>query len=457
MPKSRVRAVGMSSRPDAPPAPCGLVSAVRPGSPADLAGIRIGDCLLAIDGHPLRDVLDVLYYGAEPSFEVGLVRAGRMISLPVTRSYDEEDLGVDFRDLLFDGMRLCGNRCDFCFVAQMPRGVRRSLLVRDDDYRLSFLHGNFVTLTNLEESDWDRMAAQRISPLYVSVHATDRAVRDAMLGISGGPDILEQLGRLHQARIEVHTQVVLTPGVNDAAVLEHTLRDLRALYPRVLSVSLIPVGLTKYHRRCVHPLTQGDAQSVVRLARTWQTAMRSEWGIEWVYPSDELLLLARGRIPSAARYDGFPQLENGVGLVRWFLEDWRRARRRLARLPRLSGLKATAITGTAFAPFLGQALAALVGTLDCRVQTVAVRNDWLGESVTVAGLLSGEDVIRRLKGRDLGDLLLLPRAMLDRAGERTLEDMTSHQMEERLEVRVAFVDSMSGVIEALVDRARLLC
>ncbi|HIC94366.1 MAG TPA: DUF512 domain-containing protein, partial [Anaerolineae bacterium] len=223
----------------------GIIAAVRAGSVAEELGLRPGDELLSINGHPLRDIIDYRFYGAEEELELVIRRDGQRLVCLVERGYGEE-LGIEFVEPTFDGVRHCNNRCPFCFVDQLPRGMRRSLYIKDDDYRLSFLFGNFVTLTNLTEADWQRLAEQRLSPLYVSVHATDLALRRRLLGNPSAPDILQQIGRLGELGIQVHAQIVLIPGLNDGEPLARTVADLAALHPTVQSIAVIPVGLTKH-------------------------------------------------------------------------------------------------------------------------------------------------------------------------------------------------------------------
>ncbi len=232
----------------------GQIAQVLPGSLAEAAGLRPGDVLRSINGHVLRDVIDYRFYSAEEVLELVVERNGQSFALMAERGYGE-DLGLEFTAPTFDGIRRCQNHCDFCFVNQMPPGLRRSLYVKDDDYRYSFLFGNFITLTNLEEQDWVRLAEQRLSPLYVSVHATDAQLRARLLEVPEAPDVLEQIRRLGTIGIEVHAQIVVIPGLNDGAVLERTLQDLTNLYPTVRSVGVVPVGITRYHSCGLRPVS----------------------------------------------------------------------------------------------------------------------------------------------------------------------------------------------------------
>lgn len=424
---------------------CGRIVGVQPSSVAGRIGLAPGDCLLSVNGAPVRDVIDVQFYSSEEDLTLTFLRGGRVYAVKGKREYGEE-LGLEFESPLFDGIRTCRNRCEFCFVAQMPPGLRRSLYLRDDDYRLSFLTGSFVTLTNLTEADWERIAVQGLSPLYVSVHATDWATRARLLGRGRIPDIREQLRRLAEMGVEVHTQVVLVPGVNDGRVLEQTVADLAALYPSVVSVSLVPVGLTQFQRAPIRRYAHAEAKAILAQVKPWREQFKREFGANFVYPSDEFYLLSDVGVPKASEYDGFPQIENGVGLVRAFLDDWDRVRRRLAkgtaRLPR----SMTWVTGRLFAPVLQGVADWLERELALRVNVVAAPSRFLGEMVTVAGLLTADDVVAALRGLELADVVLLPRAMLDHEGALTLDDRSPAWLEQTLGARVAFADVMSELV-----------
>ncbi len=424
---------------------CGRIVGVEPNSVAGRMGLAPGDCLMAVNGVQVRDVIDVQFYCSEEELTFDFLRDGRVHTVRGRRDYGEE-LGLEFETPLFDGIRTCRNRCEFCFVAQMPPGLRKSLYLRDDDYRLSFLTGSFVTLTNLTEADWERIGTQGLSPLYVSVHATDAAIRARLLGRTRLPDIREQLGRLAALGVEVHTQVVLVPGVNDGAVLERTVADLAALYPSVASVSLVPVGLTQFQRAPIRRYAPDEARALLAQMKPWREQFRREWGVNFVYPSDEFYLLSGVGVPRALEYDGFPQIENGVGLVRVFLDDWDKVRRRLAKgkesLPRAM----TWVTGSLFAPVLQRVAKWLGDELDVRVDVVSVPNCFFGEMVTVAGLLTAADVVAALRGHRLGECVVLPRAMLDHEGALTLDDRSPQWLEQALGVPVAFADVVRDVV-----------
>jgi len=425
----------------------GHVAQVEPGSIAEEIGIRPGDLLVSINGHPLRDVIDYQFYGAEEELELHIRRGNRVHRVQVERGY-EEDLGLRFTEPLFDGLRECVNRCPFCFVAQMPRGLRRSLYVRDDDYRLSFLQGTFVTLTNLEEDDWQRIGEQHLSPLYVSIHATDLRVRRALLGNPHAPDIMAQLRRLERINITVHGQIVIVPGQNDVAILEQTVRSLLNLWHTVQSLAVVPVGLTRLCREPLRTLTPAEATDVLALVGQLEPDIRQRTGRTWLYPSDEMYLLAGVDVPGASFYDEPAQRENGVGLVRALLDDWEATIGDLKQ-DMFSGVRATLVCGTLIAPTL-QDLAKEAGSITgARLSVLPVPNRFFGSTVTVSGLLTGQDVLDVLQARELADVVCIPRSMLDEAGERTLDDMTVDGLSQELGVPVEPVSSMSDIVDLL--------
>ena len=389
--------------------PGGIIAAVEPGSLAARVGLEPGDELLAINDHPLRDIIDVQFYGAEEMLALSVARDGERWRIDTERSYDQ-DLGLSFVNPTFDvDIRRCANNCDFCFVKQNARGMRRSLYIKDDDYRYSFLFGNFVTLTNLTADDWARLEEQRLSPLYVSVHATDLELRRRFLARRAAPDLLEQLHRLAELGIEVHTQVVLVPGLNDGEHFAQTISDLTALHQRpVASVGVVPIGLTKYHPGKCRNYTPEESRSVLDQAEAWRLENRQKLGSSFVYPSDEWYLVAGREIPPAREYDDFPQVENGVGMVRQLLDEWDALK---ADLPVLARSSATLVCGALVAPVLSHIVRELNTLTGAAIRLVPVVNQYFGPVTTVSGLLTGQDVAAALQGRPRSEVVLLPRAM----------------------------------------------
>ncbi len=409
------------------PQVAGVVRRVVAGGPAQRAGVRPGDLLVEVNGHPVEDVIDVRFHAAEEECVLTLLRGGTRLTLELDKDIDES-IGVEFEDDLFDGIRLCSNRCDFCFVDQQPRGMRPTLQIRDDDYRLSFLHGNFVTLTNLTARDWERIFRQRLSPLYVSVHATDDGVRRRLLRNRRCSSILEDLRRLIAGGIRVHTQVVLCAGLNDGAVLDRTIRDLAALHPGVETLAVVPMGVTDYRleRNESEPFDSAGARRVLRQVRAHQREFERALGVRFVHPSDEFYLLAGRPFPRAHSYQGFPQLSNGVGGSRLFLDELRALRDFRQRCGK--GARLQMVTGTLAAPLVERLARLASEALDVQANVVAVPNNWFGRTVTVAGLLTGRDVRDALLAAGRADAAVIPDVMLRDDSDVFLDDMTVEQL-----------------------------
>ncbi len=434
--------------------PGGVIAAVGPGSLAARAGLEPGDELLSINDHPLRDIIDVQFYGADESLELWVARRARRWRVEIERSYDQ-DLGLAFTNPTFDvDIRRCTNKCDFCFVRQNAKGMRRSLYIKDDDYRYSFLFGNFVTLTNLTASDWARLEEQRLSPLYVSVHATDPELRRRFLGRRDSPDLLEQLHRLAELGIEAHAQVVLVPGVNDGGHLAQTVSDLVDLYQRpVASVGVVPIGLTKHHPGRCRNYTPEESRTVLAQLDAWRLGNRRKLGSSLVYPSDEWYLVAGREIPPAQEYDGFPQIENGVGMVRQLLDEWSALK---AQLPALAGGSATLVCGMLIAPVLSGIVHELNALSGADLRVLPVVNETFGLTTTVSGLLTAGDVSAALQGQSTSELVLLPRSMFTGSygggsapAGVTLDDRTLEDLSSTVGTTVEMAGTMAEVVAAL--------
>jgi len=424
----------------------GVISSVRRGSPVEKAGLLPGDELLSVNGHRLRDVIDYRFYSAEEEVELVIRRGGELFTRRLRREYGEE-LGLDFQEVVFDGLRRCRNRCSFCFVDQLPPGMRNSLYIKDDDYRYSFLWGNYITLSNWSEEDWERVGEQRLSPLYVSVHATDLGLRRKIFGNPNLPDIREQFHRLGHLGIQLHAQVVLVPGLNDLH-LERTISDLVGFFPTVQSIGVVPVGLTRYHRAGLRGVTPQEARALVKRVSLWSGEFRERYGRSLVYLADEFYLLAGLLPPPADEYDGFPQLENGIGLVRRLLDEDIKKGKSLAAKARKS-----LVCGILIAPLLEEmakkfSLQDPVGgtLLSTEIEVIPVENRFFGPTITVSGLLTGQDVVGALSGCQLGESLYLPRSMFDAKGEITLDGMTVQDMEAGLGVKVTMAETMGEVL-----------
>ena len=427
----------------------GVVARIEPDSVAAELGLEPSDRIVSINGRVLRDVIDYRFYGADEELSI-LVRRGEEEALcEVERDYGV-DLGIEFTEPTFDGIRTCANNCTFCFIKGVPTGMRRSLYVKDDDYRLAFLIGNFITLSNLREADWARIAEQHLSPLYVSVHATDPDLHRRLLGNPRAPDILPQLHRLAGLGIEVHTQIVLTPNLNDGPELARTVDDPAALWPAVRSVGIVPVGLTRFQGDCLRAYRPDEAGPLIERVERWQKAYRPRFGVRWAYASDEWYLLAGRRVPGARTYDGFPQIENGIGLVRKLLDDVAVVKRRWKASPRPATMEPiTLVCGALIAPVLGEVAAELGELLKATIRVLPVTNEFFGSRVTVSGLLTGLDVRRALEREQPRGWVFLPRTMFNREGEVTLDDLTLEDIGQGLDARFALAGRLSDVVATI--------
>lgn len=446
------------------PAP-GVISGVRPGSLAALAGLEPGDAVVRVNGRVPRDVVDVQFYAAEPEVEVLVRKANGLDDLIVFEKAIDEDIGWEFERATWDEVILCNNNCFFCFLKGLPRGMRKTLYVKDDDYRLSFLHGNFVTLTNLTEDDWARLEEQRLSPLNVSVHATDLELRRRMLANPDAPDILGQLRRLGELGIQAHTQIVLCPGVNDGEHLRRSIAELGALYPTVLTISVVPVGASPRLEewaleRDGIPLerpTPAYAREVIGLIRPFQREFRRRFGATIVQCSDEYYMTAGLPVPTARAYDGFPQYENGIGMVRRMLDDWARTRRRLQVRgvpPGVAGRRAVVGTARLMAPTLAAIAREFSALTGAEVEVQGVTNRVFGERVNVSGLVCGQDYVEQVRGERPPDCYILPRPSLDYFGEKFLDSMTVEEAEVGLGAPLGFASAWSEVVRILAEGPR---
>ena len=441
------------TRPRRSSVPAGAISTIDPDSLAAEAGLRPGDQVLAVNGQAIRDPVDYRFQTTEEIVELEVVHEGAVGLVEFEKPIDEP-LGIEFEDEAFDGTRICNNKCFFCFLKGLPKGLRRPLYIKDDDYRLSFLHGNFVTLTNLSDDDWLRLEEQRLSPLHVSIHATDLELRRRLLGNRNAPDILEQLRRLAEMRIEAHTQVVLCPGVNDGDALDQTVGDLLG-QANVTSIGVVPVGSSLEGEERIKDAgmrahSAAEARRVVRQLRRWQRRARAERGRSVVFPSDEFYLTAGAQIPSARRYDGFAQWENGIGMTRTLVDDWRQARRKIreGRLEVSAG-SALIACGTLIAPTLRGLCDEASELTGIDFAVVPVSNSLFGERVNVSGLIPGADFASALSNRNLPEHVFLPRASLDYFGAKFLDDLTPDQLESELNRSITFVYTLSELLESM--------
>ncbi len=426
------------------------ISEVVGGSIAEELGIEPGDYLLAINGQQVDDLIDYRYLCAEEYIEVEILKtSGEEWVLTIDKDYDE-DLGIGFASAIGGPMKQCANHCQFCFVDQMPPRMRESLYEKDDDYRLSFLQGNFITLTNIKEPEWQRILKLRLSPLYISVHATDQDVRHKLMGNQRAGEIMTQLQELAQHGLEVHAQVVLCPGVNDGAVLERTINDLAGLWPAVCSVALVPVGLTRYREQLspLRPYRPQEAAVILEKVADWQARFAQVLGYRLVFAADEFYLLAGVAIPETEDYEDFPQTENGVGLVRLFKDELAEM---LPGLPQAVGSRRVGIiTGVSVGGLLQDAVAQITArTRGIEAHVVPVTNNYFGPTVTVTGLLTGSD-LREVLRQEKADFFLLPRVMLRSGEELFLDNLTVAELAQQIGKKIKVVPpTATGLVEGL--------
>ncbi len=418
-----------------------VVESTRPESPAGRAGIRPGDVLLTVNRKRIHDSIDLLFHGDAQELTFSIRRKDRIIRTTVVRD-EGEDLGIELRPFR---VKTCRNHCIFCFVGQLPKGLRRSLYIKDEDFRMSFLYGNYITLSNMTASEKKRIVEQRLSPLYVSVHSTDRETRNTLLGNSRAPDIMKELKWLARNRIRVHVQIVLCPGYNDGDNLRNTINDLQRLYPYVSSIAVVPVGLTRYRKVSLREVGRDEAAEAVSIISDFQKRFMKKYGDAFVYGSDELYIRAERKFPPFKYYGDFPQIENGVGMVPLFLH--RAARLRSVKRP--SDRRFLTVTGVSFYPFLR----GFVERLNDRasVDVIAVKNRFFGETVTVAGLLTGRDIIQAVSDVSSGyDVLLLPDVVFRDGRDLLIDDITVEELERILRIEVRVIDpTPAGLINAL--------
>lgn len=427
-----------------------IIVNITKGSPAFGRRIFPGDRLLSVNGHRINDVLDYKYYSYEPTLLLELMGQDGKLRLVKIKKGEGEDPGIEFESYLMDNARRCANKCIFCFVDQLPTGMRETLYFKDDDARLSFLQGNYITLTNLSERELDRIIHLHISPINVSVHASEPELRAMMLGNKNGGRGIEIMKKLQNAGIVMNCQIVCCPDINDGEHLMRTMESLASMYPEVASVSVVPVGLTK-HRQGLYPIKPFDkerAEQTIDLVESFGEKCFDKFGSKIFFCADEFYLYAGRELPDEDWYEGYPQIENGVGLLRSLITEFEEA-----DFPETAdGVPFTAVTGVSAAPFISDLLErAKEKNPKITGKVVPIINDFFGHTINVAGLVTGGDILSQLMGKDIGKRLLIPRNMLRHGEGVFLDDVTIDELEEKLGVTVRIVEQDGG------DLAKAFC
>ena len=430
-----------------------IISSVVPGSIAEEMEIEPGDVLVSVNGQTPEDVFDYRYLINEEKVLV-LIRKpdGEEWELEIEKVC-EEDLGMEFENGLMDEYRSCRNKCIFCFIDQLPKGMRETLYFKDDDSRLSFLQGNYLTLTNMNDHDLDRIIYYKLSPLNISFQTTNPKLRQKMLRNRFAGQLLDKVRRLKAAGIIMNGQIVLCKGVNDGEELERSIGDLTEFLPELQSVSVVPVGLTRYREGLypLEPFTKDDARQVLESIHKWQKRMMEKCGTHFIHAGDEWYVLAEQPVPEEEAYDGYPQLENGVGMLRLLKEEVEQA---LAGLPGDERERdVTIATGELAAPFLWEHAARLQKKFpNVRIRVITIHNEFFGGRITVAGLVTGQDLTEQLKGRELGDRLLITANMLKNSEPVFLDDVTVKDVEKTLQIKISIVESSGNdFVKCIID------
>ncbi|MCT7989491.1 TIGR03279 family radical SAM protein [Laspinema olomoucense] len=434
-----------------------VITKVIPDSIAAEMGFAPGDAIVSINQQKPRDLIDYQFLCADELLELEVLDSrGKTHQLEIEKDYDE-DLGLEFESALFDGLIQCNNRCPFCFIDQKPPGMRDTLYLKDDDYRLSFLYGSYLTLTNLSQKEWNRIEQMRLSPLYVSVHATEPDIRTRLLKNPRASQILEQLKWFQQKRLQIHAQVVVCPGINDEKHLETTLLDLAKFgkgdIPAVASVAVVPVGLTRFRPEEdeLIPVTAEKAREVIQQVQTLQPKFRKTLGSTFAWLADEWFLIAGEELPLESDYEDYPQIGNGVGSIRQFLEEFEEIATELlppkVSPPRQFNWVVGNAVEKAFQPIVDR----LNSVEGLQIEMVALCSDFWGQTMSVTGVLTGQDLLHGLQNRKLGDAILLPDVMLKHGETRFLDNMTVEDLAAQLKTPVLPVSGIDGLILGCIN------
>jgi len=433
------------------------ISRVLPGSIAEEIGFEAGDAIVSINHTHPRDLIDYRFLCSDEYLELEVLDAsGITHQIEIEKDYDE-DLGLEFDTALFDGLIQCNNRCPFCFIDQQPPGKRESLYFKDDDYRLSFLYGSYLTLTNLTEKEWQRIEQMRLSPLYVSVHATEPEIRIRLLKNDRAGLIMSQFKWFQERRLQLHAQVVVCPGINDGIHLERTLLDLASFHqgdtPAIVSAAVVPVGLTRFRpsQDELIPVNQAKAVEVIQQVQQLQAKFQQQFGNNFVWLADEWFLIARQDVPAESHYGDYPQIGNGVGSIRLFLKEFQATAKEMLPTRIDQPRRFTWVVGNAvehaFQPLVEQ-----LNTVEgLEINLIALRSEYWGQEITVTGLLTGQDLLAGLPEKDLGDGVLLPSLMLKHDDTRFLDDMTVAEISYKLKIPIFPVSGVEELINKCIN------
>lgn len=422
-----------------------IESIVKDG-PAARAGLHSGDILLSLNKHPLRDGIDLMFYKASDRLDIEFRHNGKTSATQIIPG-DNDDLGLTIKSFK---VKTCKNNCIFCFVKQLPRGLRKSLYVKDEDYRLSFLYGNYITVSNLDAKERKRIVEQRLSPIYLSIHTTNKALRSKMLGNPRAADIMKELRYFSDNKIRMHTQIVLCPGYNDSKELRNTIKDIYKFYPYTSSVAVVPVGLTSHRKHALTPVEKNDALKTIEIVESFQKRFMKKHGDPIVYCADELYIKAEHPFPKLRDYGALPQLENGVGMVPLFINQSKKV-----KLPGTISHKKRFLTftGRSFYPFLKRFTDRLAEKDNINIDVIQVENSYFGPSITVTGLLTGRDVIKALHDNtESYDVIIVPGTSLKEDEDLFLDNVSLHDIEEAVGRRaVRTEDTPQGLIDTIAS------
>ncbi len=429
------------------------ITSVLPDSIAEEIGFEVGDAIVSINGTKPRDLIDYTFLCADEFLELEVLDSqGKLHQVEIEKDY-HENLGLEFETALFDGLIQCNNHCPFCFIDQQPPGKRDTLYLKDDDYRLSFLYGSYLTLTNLTEKEWQRIEEMRLSPLYVSVHATEPDIRIKLLKNERAGLIKQQFKWFQENRLQIHAQVVVCPDINDGIHLERTLKDLAKFalgdIPTILSAAVVPVGLTKFRptEDELSPVSHKKAKEVIKQVQDLQEEFYQKLGSHFAWLADEWFLIAQEELPPESHYEDYPQIGNGVGSIRQFIKEFHETAKKLLPQKIETPKTLTWVVGNAVEKAFQPLVKQLNAVENLTINLAALNSDYWGQDITVTGLLTGQDIVSKLNNKNKGDAILLPSIMLKDHDTVFLDDMTVEEVSKRLKIPIIIVDSITTLIE----------